>query len=136
MEDKMTIHAVSCNPEIEFKIDLAATFDVFRGISIWGSVGLLQPSFLAAIFNFHGYFGQKSENYLVNTLRLSQTNLLFGNLAPRPVNYMCNVNVLYGLFMKCAEVNTVNLLNVKDFSSNFAECALIFMSIKNPVLSP
>lgn len=69
MEDEMTSHSVSCNLGIKFNISPAATFDIFRDGSRWGSVGLLELNFWATIFNSHGDFGQKNRNYHVNTLR-------------------------------------------------------------------
>jgi hypothetical protein len=48
------------------------------------SVGLVEPPFGAAIFNFHADFGQKVENYHVTTLRLPQTNPLSGNVLSDP----------------------------------------------------
>lgn len=56
-----------------------------KGGARGGSVGLLKHPFWAAIFDFHGEFCQKVENYHVTTLRLPKMNSLSGNFACDPV---------------------------------------------------
>jgi hypothetical protein len=58
---------------------------------------ILRTPIGAAIFNFLGEFGEKVGNNHVATQRLSQTNLLSGNLASVPASY-------YGLFFAIVAV--------------------------------
>jgi hypothetical protein len=47
------------------KLLIIFAYDISRGGSREVSVGLLEPSFITAILNFHGDFGQNVGNYHV-----------------------------------------------------------------------
>lgn len=48
------------------------------------SVGMLESSFWAAIFNFHGNIGQNDGNYHITTIKPPQWNRLSGNFVSDP----------------------------------------------------